>query len=109
MKRYFHPRREAEIPDWPHGRKRVTARFYIEKNRRGERVCRVTTGKPKCSTYAPHCVIVDGEDGRTYYITSSQYGGHVSVMRGNMKHDEESRFSGDEGYDDLIELLEAVR
>lgn len=98
------PRREATIEDWPHGRQRVTARFWIESNKRGERVLRQTTGKPKASTYAPQCVILDGGDGRTYFAQSTEYG-FISVMRGNMKHSEETRHPGAAGYDDLAALL----
>ena len=109
MKVYSNPTRELTIPDWPHGRRRVEARFWIESNSRGERVCRQTTGNPKKSTYASRCAIVTGDDGRTYFLADHmpQYA-HISVMSGNMKHGEESRFERDTGFAALVALLDAV-
>jgi len=82
--KYSNPRTEAVVEDWPHGRKRVTARFFVETNSRGSRVGRVTTGKPKYTTYHKHMVIVDGDDGRIYPVgvTSS---GQVCVWDGTLK------------------------
>lgn len=107
---YSNPRHEATIEDWPSGRKRVTARFYTETNKRGQRVCRVTTGKPKKSTYSDRTAIVNGDDGRTYVLHSAgkAYGGFVSVMRGDMRFQEETRHPGDAGHSDLVHLLDAA-
>lgn len=88
-KRYSNPRMTAVIEDWPSGSKRVTATFSIEANARGERAVRVTTGKPVALTYALKARIVDGDDGRTYIAELTRYG-FVSIMRGDMKIQEES-------------------
>lgn len=64
--KYSNPRMEATIPDWPSGSKRVTARFEIEKAKKGERAIRTTDGAPKKLTFAKLARIVDGSDGRTY-------------------------------------------
>lgn len=106
---YTDPRRKAVIQGWPSGPRRVTARFWIEPHpKRGERVCRQTAAnRPKKSTYARRCVIVTGvEDGRTYFLQES--GSHITVCRGDMRYAEESRFPKDEGFADLVGLLEAV-
>ncbi len=105
MKTYSNPRTETIVRDWPSGSRRVEARFWVESNRRGERVCRVTTGKPKRSTYAQRAVIVDGDDGRTYFLQSGQYSRHITVCRGDMKHHEETRHPGDLGYQALVNLI----
>lgn len=109
MKTYSSPRREATVENWAHGRRRVTARFYIETGKRGERVCRVTTGKPKKSTYSEQCAIVDGDDGRTYTLHYGRLYGFVGVMRGNMKHQEETRNPRDPGYQELRDLLDRAK
>ncbi len=108
MKIYSNPRREATIENWPSGWRRVVARFCIETGKPGERVCRVTTGKPKKSTYSDQCAIVDGDDGRTYTLHYGELYGHVNVMQGNMKFSEECRHPSDDGYQELRDLLDQV-
>lgn len=74
------PRTKAVIEDWPlGGSRRGTCTFEVESNRRGQRVNRVTTGKPKRTTYHSKCAIVDGDDGRTYVIATTAYGGVVRI------------------------------
>lgn len=84
MIKLSNPRREAEINDWPHGKQRVVALFNVESNNRGERVARITTGKPKFTTYHTRMLIVDGDDGRTYFIGSTEYDQMV-LIPGTMK------------------------
>lgn len=98
MPNYSNPRLEAVIENWPIGSKRTTASFQIEKTNRGERARRFTidpkTGRPsaaKVLTYAVKARIVDGDDGRTYIIERSVYR-FISVMRGDMKFQEETIF-----------------
>lgn len=102
MKTYFNPRMEAIIPNWPSGGKRVTAIFFIETKGNKQRAARQTgetdaTGnptrlsKPKKLTYAAKARIVDGSDGRTYIAELTEYG-FISIMRGNMKLQEETVF-----------------
>ena len=106
---YSNPRTEATIKDWPHGRNRVTARFWIESHpKRGERVCRQTTGKPKKLTYSKRFAIVDGDDGRTYLIYDTSPYSFLGVMQGNMKYQEETVHPEDgERYEELAALLDA--
>lgn len=66
----------------------MTAVFSIEQTPRGERAVRVTTGAPKKLTFARKMRIVDGDDGRTYIAALSDYG-FVTIMRGDMKFQEE--------------------
>jgi len=67
---------EYTTDDYPYGRSRTTARFYVDRSPRyGERVCKQTTNpktgrvnKPKCSTYGLKAKVAIGEDGRTYML-----------------------------------------
>lgn len=99
-KTYGNPRVEAAIKNWPSGSIRVTALFKIETNKRGQRATRVTedpqrgTVGHKVLTFARKARIVDGSDGRTYLAMLTEYG-HVSIMRGDMKIQEESIFDSD--------------
>lgn len=93
---YSNPRMRATVDGWPSGNKRVTATFYIETTRRGQRAVRTTTGKPTKLTFAKEMRIVDGDDGRTYIAALSMYG-HVTIHRGDMKHDEETVFPQEAG------------
>jgi hypothetical protein len=105
MTTYSNPRQHAVIENWPHGSKRVTATFSIERDaKRGERAVRVTTGAPKKLTFAKLMRIVDGDDGRTYIAELSQYG-HITIMRGDMKLQHESVFDRDARYPELRALF----
>ena len=104
MKTYSNPRLSATIEDWPSGKHRVTAHFAIETTKRGERGVRTTTGAPKTLTYARKARIVDGDDGRTYIAELTLYG-HVSVMRGDFKFQEESIHPGDARYPAALALF----
>jgi hypothetical protein len=88
------PRLSATIENWPSGGKRVTAQFLVESHpKKGERVSRTTTGKPKCTTYGRRMCIVDGSDGRTYLLQeSSSYGlafspDVVRIVSSDCQHD----------------------
>lgn len=103
--RYSNPRMSAVIENWPSGSKRVTARFEIEQDaKRGERAVRTTTGEPKKLTYAKMARIVDGSDGRTYIAEYTIYG-HISIMRGDMKFQQETIHSTDPRYAEVLELF----
>lgn len=80
------PRTHAVIENWPSGANRVTATFTVEKNKRGERIARTTTGKPKVTTYHDKMAIVDGEDGRTYLIAFSPAYGFRYILSSDMQH-----------------------
>lgn len=101
---YSNPRMQAVIENWPSGRKRVTARFEIEQDKKGERVVRVTDGAPKKLTFAKMARIVDGSDGRTYLAMYTEYG-FVSIMRGDMKYQEETIPQNDPRYAEVLELF----
>jgi len=79
------PRTEAVVEDWPSGRRRVTATFTVEDGgKRGFRVARVTTGKPKKTTYHLRMTIVDGDDGRIYALGLTEFG-QIVVWPGTLK------------------------
>lgn len=105
IKTYSNPRMSAVIENWPHGAKRVTATFSIEKDpKRGERAVRTTTGAPKKLTFACKMRIVDGDDGRTYIAALTDYG-HITIWRGDMKFNEETIFEREERYPALRALF----
>lgn len=103
---YTNPRMQATIENWPHGSQRVQARFWIEQTPRGERAVRQTTGAAKKLTFARKMRIVDGDDGHTYIIELTMYG-HITVMRGDMKYNEEVVHEREEGYAELKGLFDA--
>lgn len=107
MTTYSNPRLRAVIDNWPNGSKRVTAVFAIERNGKGERAIRTTTGAPKALTYARRARIVDGDDGLTYIANLTMYG-HVSIMRGDMKYQHETIFEDDARYPSARALFEEV-
>lgn len=79
MMKFSNPRLQAVVPDWPHGQQRVTATFEVQTNKRGSRVLRTTTGKPKATNYFTRAAIVDGEDGRTHVVAQSDMGPMVLI------------------------------
>jgi len=100
------PRTTAEIADWPNGRRgRVTAIFTVYQGTRGaqknqERVERITTGKPKPTTYYAKIRIVDGSDGKTYLAALTEHGQPLLIpgtlktnryLYDNERYDEETR------------------
>ncbi len=87
---FSNPVTDVTIPDWPFGRQRCRAHFWIETTTRGQRCCRKTenktrTGwnKPVKLTYAKRSVIVTGDDDKLYILRDHDT--HVNVMRGTMK------------------------
>ncbi len=112
MKTYSNPRMQATIENWPMGGiKRGTAVFEVEQHpTRGQRAHRTTflplhgPTAPKLLTYADQMRIVDGDDGRTYIAVLSRYG-NISIMRGDMKFNEETVFERDERYPALRALF----
>ena len=77
---FSNPRLVATFDDWPSGSKRVQCTFTMEYNaKRGYRFSRVTTGKPKVTTYSGKGAIVDGSDGRTYLIQQGTYNPAVII------------------------------
>ena len=102
--KYSNPRMTAVISDWPSGSKRVTARFEIEQGRKGERAVRTTDGAPKKLTFARMARIVDGSDGRTYIAEYTIYG-HITIMRGDMKFQQEVIHERDPRYAEVLELF----
>ncbi len=109
MLSYSNPRMHATIENWPSGGERVTARFAIEIDpKRGERATRLTKigGAPTKLTYAAKARIVDGDDGRTYIAQLPPYGyRHISIMRGDMKFQEEVVSDTDPRYGTLLSLF----
>ena len=79
MLQFTNPRDEAIVDQWPSGSRRVTAIFSLETCKRGVRCSRVTTGKPKKTTYYSRMKICDGGDGRIYLLASTEYGQRVVI------------------------------
>ncbi len=106
VRTYSNPRMAATIENWPSGQHRVTAQFSIEvDHKKGERGVRVTTGAAKKLTYARKARIVDGNDGRTYVAKLTSYG-HISIMRGDFKYNEETIFENDARYPAIRALFD---
>lgn len=82
---FSNPRTVAVIEDYPiGGRARGRCTFKVEHNpTHGYRVSRVTTGKPKMSTYAGRTVIVDGSNGKTYILRRTR--NFIAVDRSDFK------------------------
>lgn len=106
---FHNPRKEAVFTDWPSGSKRVTCTFKVEANKRGERIARTTTGKPKVTTYYDKIRIVDGDDGKTYMLAESKNYKMISVLSHNMQHSLASHcdFNKDGDYEGLKKLLDS--
>lgn len=112
---YSNARTLAYFDDWPNGRHRVKCRFDVEfDGKKGERVARATTNKygqwnkPKRTTYANRCAIVDGDDGKTYVLQESRNFRQICVMQSNLQYCEETihESSDPERYSDLVDLLD---
>lgn len=104
-KTYTNPRLYAVIENWPSGGKRVTATFSIEIVTKGQRAVRVTDGAPKKLTFARKARIVDGDDGRTYIAALTIFR-NISIMRGDMKYQEEVVFADDPRYPAMLALFD---
>jgi hypothetical protein len=103
---YSNPRMEATINNWPSGRQTVTANFYVEAAKRGQRGVRVTTGQPKKLTCARAVRIVDGDDGRIYFAELAHFSGMISIMRGTMDVQQEVIWENDPRYAEMIGWFE---
>ena len=102
---YSNPRMEAIVENWPSGRNTVTARFYVETAKRGQRGCRVTTGKPKTLTFARQVRIVDGDDGRIYFAELDHFSNNICIMQGTMQYQQEYVTVGDPRHSDLLRMF----
>lgn len=114
---YSNPRMFAEIGNWPIGHSRTTATFRVEYSpARGERATRFTlnpkTGKPnatKVLTYSHKVRIVDGDDGRTYIAEYSSTFHFVTIMRSDMKFQEETLFPDNARFAAVMALFEPTQ
>lgn len=86
MLTFSNPRIFAVIEDWPLGNgKRGPCTFQVCRTKRGWRISRTTTGKPKYTTFGGPACIVDGNDGKTYLLRDAGVGfSHVTVSRGDL-------------------------
>ncbi len=90
MLTFSNPRRKATFTDWPLSfTKRGECTFEVHNmGKKGERVSRTTTGKPKFTTYASKAAIVDGSNGKTYLLLySNNYGESIRIASSDMQHD----------------------
>lgn len=108
MTEYSNPRMNADFDAWPSGKNRVRCSFHIERNARGERAVRTTTGAPKRLTFADCVRIVDGDDGRTYLMEHSLAYRHITIMKGDMKYQHEVIFERDPRYAKYVAMLQAA-
>jgi hypothetical protein len=110
---YSKPRMEATIENWPSGRQTVTAHFYVETAKRGQRGCRQTDyykggAKPKTLTYARAVRIVDGSDGKIYFAELDHFSENISIMRGTMDFQQEYIASDDPRHAELRSWLQVA-
>ena len=113
--KFTNPRTHAEFTDWPlGGTRRGRCVFGIEyKPKKGWRITRTTTGKPKLGTYGGQIAIVDGDDGKTYLIQRAGQFDFISIHGSDMKcaepkdiGGESSVFPRDGRYKELLMLIE---
>jgi hypothetical protein len=89
-------RREDSIENWPIGRdKRATAIFAHEATKRGQRILRTTTGKPKATTYYKAICLADGSDGKTHLVSLAAEIDMLRVGSADMKHAEKTLWPRD--------------
>ena len=101
-------RKEETIQDWPLGsNKRGPCVFQHESNKKGQRILRTTTGKPKASTYYVRVCLVDGSDGKTHYIGWSEFG-FLSVQSCDMKLSDFSVHRTDPNFEEYKQQLFAA-
>lgn len=108
---YSNPTLELVIEDYPiGGNKRGRCRFFADHDaKRGARIGKITTGKPKFTTYAKRVAIVTGDDGRTYILRDVNEYGFVDVSRSDFKtHESVHRSSNPERYAMLMALIESA-
>lgn len=111
---FSNPRKSAIIDGWPSGRMRVQAKFEVERHpTKGERVSRVTQTKdlqgwnaPHRTTYAEKFFIVDGDDGKTYMLSTVSWAGAVIIWSSDMKHIVEYVYKGDGRYAGFMALVD---
>ncbi len=116
---FCNPRRAATFTDWPlGGNRRGDCVFQVHADaKRGERVSRTTTGKPKYTNYGTKCAVVDGSNGRTYVLQlSTDYGPSVRVICSDLMYDATKDLGRDSSYfrendpefSDLVNLVFAA-
>jgi hypothetical protein len=112
---FSNPRLEAVFEDWPiGGNKRGRCQFKVENGgKKGFRISRTTTGKPKYSTYANQCAIVDGSNGKTYLLQRLDISNSVHVMRsdfmdasGDLERTSSSFYQDNDIYNTLRTLID---
>jgi hypothetical protein len=105
----------AEVDDYPYGRKRTEARFWVEKaGKKGVRSVKQTLNpkkhswnKPKKSTYGFAAGLAEGSDGHVY-IVSSYNGERVQVADGAGNGYGTAK-AGDPRFADLMEIAGITR
>lgn len=119
MIKFSNPRLEATFNDWPlGGSKRGVCVFKAERAaKKGTRIGRQTTGKPKFTTYHPMMAIVDGSNGRTYMLGTTFYG-FITIIRSDFMSPPESEIGGGHGvfadsqpelHDELLGLIKEAQ
>jgi len=117
---FSNPRLTATFEDWPlGGNKRGKCTFTAEhRPNKGWRVSRVTTGKPKTTTYCQKLAIVDGSNGKTYILEATPYN-MIGIVRsdfmsatreelGEEKHGAHTVVPSDANYQTLMDLINAA-
>ncbi len=107
---FSNPRTLAEFNDWPlGGNKRGRCVFKVERNKRGYRVSRQTTGKPKFDTYGGLVAIVDGSNGKTYILQVATPFKFIKISRSDFMNAAEANGGSvhetDPDYQPLMELI----
>jgi len=101
---------EWETDDYPYGRFRTTARWWVDKKGNKARVGRTTVNpkngrvnKPKYTTYGAAAKLGVGADGRVYIFVGGP--GQIRVMGGDMKYSLGSVFTDDPRYAEFAKRL----
>jgi hypothetical protein len=86
---------EHTVDDYPYGRQRTEAKFFIETKRGKQRIGKKTknprTGAwnaPKYTTYGDKAKLAIGDDGHVYYVVSAelQQGGQITTYDATGRH-----------------------
>lgn len=116
MVQYSNPRLVAEINDWPiGGGNRGICKFEVEDGgKKGKRIVRTTTDKhgrwckPKKDTYAAAVCVVDGDDGKTYIMSTTMYG-FVKISRADFMDHENVWEKDGERFKEMLALVAAAK
>lgn len=96
-----------KIENWPlGGNKRGLCTFAHERNKKGQRILKTTTGKPKASRYAPYTCLAD-LDGKTVIVQATEYG-HISITDSALKYSVGTIHENDPNYREIFQTIQSI-